>query len=320
MPKELDGRHLEAALPEEAIGVKFRADVKFIQVFFEETNKADTFIEQGLLQVGEHVLPILPPKGKLPPVALIRMENMPIKNRKYLENAVNQIMAKFCLPVEIAPRTIKGSRLLTTRWEMLAKTIPGKNLSKTLPTTIIIDGQKVLLSWSGSPPTCLQCLSAGHLRRNCPKRAKPMVDPKQTNKNTKPTATPQQNKDATYAKVVAQSNQSDSEEINLGLGSETENQGPSNKSKNPLHNKQTVTPEPSDPNKGPTYDERSPFIVPQTQMEGVSTQNPNRPSNKRNLELSPSPSPKQNQQPTSSYSFLGKLRRTDSVSDDINTI
>ena len=151
MPKELDGRHLEAALPEEAIGVKFRADVKFIQVFFEETDKADTFIEQGLLQVGEHVLPILPPKGKLPPVALIRMENMPIKNRKYLENAVNQTMAEFCLPVEIAPRTIKGSRLLTTRWEMLAKTIPGKNLSKMLPTTIIIDGQKVLLSWSGSP-------------------------------------------------------------------------------------------------------------------------------------------------------------------------
>src|SRR5689334_3560537 len=36
MPKELDGRHLEAALPEGAIGAKFRADVKFIQVFFEE--------------------------------------------------------------------------------------------------------------------------------------------------------------------------------------------------------------------------------------------------------------------------------------------
>jgi len=161
MPKELDGRHLETALPEEAIGVKFRADVKFIQVFFEEDKEAETFIEKGVLQVGEHTLPILPPKGKLPPIALIRMENVPIRKRQTLEAAIEEVMKTYCIPVEIAPRTLRGSRrLLTTRWEMLVKAIPGQNLTKTLPSIIEIFDQKVLLSCIYPTPTpldsCLQ--------------------------------------------------------------------------------------------------------------------------------------------------------------------
>ncbi|CAG8836874.1 4441_t:CDS:2, partial [Cetraspora pellucida] len=80
-------------LPYEAIGTKFRADTKFIQIFFEKTSEADNFIKQGNLQVQDTNIPIIPPRGKLPPLALIRLENVPIRGRKYLENLITDTMA-----------------------------------------------------------------------------------------------------------------------------------------------------------------------------------------------------------------------------------
>ena len=55
-----------------------------------------------------------------------------------MQEKINQIMAEFCLPVEIAPITLKGTNLMTTRWEVLAKAIPNSNLAQTLPSIIVI--------------------------------------------------------------------------------------------------------------------------------------------------------------------------------------
>jgi hypothetical protein len=248
------------------------------------------------------------------------MENMPIRKRKYLEEAIKQIMDEFCQPIEIAPRTIKGSkRLLTTRWEMLVKALPGKNLAETLPSIIEIDDQKVLLSWSGSPPTCLQCLTAGHSRQNCPKRAKLTGTPKQGNGNTKPSATPQPNKSTTYAKTVA--NQSQATEGESHMGQET--QGPTNK---PYNNRLLETPEPRIPSI--QLEDHTPNLQ-QYQMEGVvmESTNLNLSTIKRSYAASPTPSSRR--QSTTSLSYdeafaqyeqQHKLRKTnpDSLNNNSN--
>ena len=202
VPNEIDGLAIAQALPEEAIGSKFRADTNFIQIFFDTTEDANKFIEQGTLPVKEHDIPIIPPKGKLPPTAYIRLDNVPIRKRDTMEGMLRNALAEFCLPVEVAPITLKGTRLLTTRWELLAKAIPEQNLAQSLPPIIEVDGQKVLLSWPGSPLTCLQCLAVGHNRKNCPKRTKTAPASKQgpTPKQKNASA----NKKASYAAVVTQ--------------------------------------------------------------------------------------------------------------------
>src|SRR6185436_8670226 len=179
IPNELDGRAIAEALPEEAIGSKFRADTSFIQIFFDDTADANKFIQQGTLSVQEQTIPILPPKGKLPPTAYIRLDNVPIRNRTTMERMLKETMAEFCLPLEIAPLTIKGTKLMTSRWEMMVQAFLKENLAQTLPPIIEIEGQKVLLSWPGAPLTCLQCLSVGHNRKQCPKRTKTAPAPKQ---------------------------------------------------------------------------------------------------------------------------------------------
>ena len=222
VPNEIDGLDIAQALPTEAIGSKFRADTKFIQIFFDETDEADSFIQEGTLSVKNYDIPILPPKGKLAKTALIRLDNVPMRKRNTMQEKINLAMAEFCLPVEIAPITLKGTSLMTTRWEVLAKAIPNSNLAQTLPSIIEIDDQKVLLSWPGSPLTCLQCLSVGHSRKNCPRCTK--VAPVQKQGTAPSKQKSPVNKKATYAAAVVQG----APEHNRDTDTEYLTQGPSN--------------------------------------------------------------------------------------------
>src|SRR6185503_5613575 len=145
---------------------------------------------------------------------------------------------------------------------MLVKARPGENLTKTLPSSIEVEGQKVLLSWPGSPATCLQCLTVGHNWKNCPIRAKTTITPKQGNPTPKTAATPQKNKATSYAKAVTGQNQLDDRDTTGQTETETVSQGPSNLYNNPMQmlDRQVRTPEPKDPNTAPNQNL-------QTQME-----------------------------------------------------
>src|SRR6185312_16021541 len=169
MPSSLDGRKIAEAIPDEVIGTKFRADTKFIQLFFEEEKDADLFIKRRTLMAGDYSIPIVPPKGKPLPLTLIKIDNVPIIGRKKLKQTLLDSLAPYCCPKEVAPVTIKNTNWLTSRWEALVEAIPDKTLKGILPPILEIKGQKILLSWTGSIPTCIQCLAAGHLRKNCPK-------------------------------------------------------------------------------------------------------------------------------------------------------
>src|SRR5436190_15047946 len=64
---DLDGREIAKALPEDVIGTKFRADTKFIQLFFKGEEEADKFISNRTLDIDLfNSIPIISPKGKLP--------------------------------------------------------------------------------------------------------------------------------------------------------------------------------------------------------------------------------------------------------------
>lgn len=298
IPEDLDGRHIFEALPEEAVGTKFRADTKFIQIFFDEEQDADNFIAQGSLDVGHFNIPIIPPKGKLPPLALIKLDNVPIRSRKFLTETINEIMSEYCAPVEIAPVTLKGSKLITTRWEMLARAIPDTNLNHSLPSIIEIEGQKVLLSWSGSPPTCLQCLTVGHIRKNCPRRVKPATNVKQP-PNPKQKEVPQTGK--TYANIVLQGapeyKEIPEKETEPNTATQSEYQGPTSL-RNPPQGTRPTTPEQNNMDMVPEYDPASPFNA-ENEEENQKKEETNRKRTFSSLEGSP--------KSTSSRNLIPKL-------------
>ena len=315
LPVNMDGRDIAKALPDTAIATKFRSDTRFIQIFFEEEDEADNFIAQRTLEVGTYTIPILPPKGKLPSVVLIRLDNVPCRGRKYLTNELNEIMAEFCLPLEIAPMTVKGTKLFTSRWEMLVEAIPDKNLSNTLPSIIEIEGQKILLTWPGSPPSCLQCLTTGHIRRNCPKRNKPAPVPNQTRAPPQTKIIPP-NPANTYASIASQKAPSRTTPVKGNLNDNTEYQGPTGlyDTARPSTPTQIGVPGSSQITQGPIHDPESPFNDPMdTQPRDTTTQSTN-PSKKRLIHVSPSGSPRQ----TTTTTVYQKL--TDpNLSDNTNT-
>jgi len=292
MPTTLDGREVATALPESAIGVKFRADTKFIQVFFGSEKEADQFINEGHLQTDNMNIPIVPPKGKLPPRTLLKMENVPIMARDDLEMKLRGELGKACCVVDIAPITIKGTKLMTSRWEAIVEATPNTNLSSSLQSIIEIEGQKVLISWPGSPPSCLQCLTTGHTRRNCPRRT-----------NTAPTATQEKGKEKqkqmkSYAEMVAQSapmqepigeepNKENTDVIMVGPTPQ------SHETDNPPLDQRPTTPE---HRTIPAYDASSPFTVQQHDEEETYNQTTNDNQAKRiRTYVSPNGSPSRTQ-------------------------
>src|SRR6185369_1032365 len=87
----------------------------------------------------------------------------------------------------------------------VVKAIPDHNLKTTLRTIINIDDNKVIISWSGSPATCIQCSMVGHIRKDCPKRVKPTTAPKLKQRNTPPQQKKvPNNSKQTYASIVTQ--------------------------------------------------------------------------------------------------------------------
>jgi len=229
MTASMDGRKIAEAIPAKVIGTKFQADTKFIQLFFEEETEADAFIRQRTLAVGDCHIPILPPKGKPLPRTLLKIDNVPILGKKKLTKTLTELLANYCCPLEVAPITIKKTKWLTSRWEAVVETIPDKKLKGVLPPVLEFEGQKILLSWAGSTPTCIQCMSAGHLRKNCPKRA-PKTAPVPKTKavaqqqRTVPTPSPQHQQ--TYANIAAQGTPENNIYTTLNDIDDAEYQGP----------------------------------------------------------------------------------------------
>ena len=224
MPSTLDGRKIAEAIPDEVIGTKFRADTKFIQLFFEQEEDADKFIKKGTLTTGDHHIPILPPKGKPLPLTLLKIDNVPIMGKKKLTKILTELLADHCCPKEVAPVTIKNTKLLTSRWEAVVEAVPGRKLNGILPPVLEIEGQKILLSWAGSTPTCIQCLSSGHLRRNCPKRAQKNAPVPAAVQHPAPADAPPKQKN--YANIVAQKTPENNTYEVLANPLTTEYQGP----------------------------------------------------------------------------------------------
>ena len=316
MPTGIDGREIASNLPTEMIGTKFRADTKFIQIFFEGEDEADRFINRKTLDLQNYKIPILPPKGKLPSTMLLRMDNVPIMERNKLESAINLKLAEMCCPVEVAPVVVKGTKWLTSRWEAVVKAIPDHNLKTTLRTIINIDDNKVIISWSGSPATCIQCSTVGHIRKDCPKRVKPTTTPKQKNTPPQQKIAPNNSKQ-TYANIVTQ----EAPEVQGAIAEETmgTDQGPVYEGPTSLNDPtpedkntdlqnaeqmQAYRPETPGLNQTsvPIYDERSPF------NQTTDAQ----PNKKRHTYSSPTGSPRK----PSSTNLLPSLM---DVSDNGNT-
>jgi len=296
-PSTIDGRKLMEALPAEAVGMKFRADTKFAQIFFDNEEDADEFLEQKVLQVEGGAIPILPPKGKLPTRVLIRLDNVPFRKKDTIIRLLNDKLSEMCLPVEIAPMTIKNSRMATSRWEAVVEAISGQNLRQTLAPIIEILGQKVLLSWPSSPATCLQCLTVGHLRKDCPRRktnqktdmqkGKDKVAPSKTYANIVLQAEPPHNEGPSHKETPQTNNQNNTGDETQGEGLY---QGPTSLYETPMEvesMRDITLPKTPERNTIPTYDVNSPFNdeagKPPVSQEAFN-------STKRKHEESPSPS------------------------------
>src|SRR5438128_10759795 len=110
-----------------------------------------------------------PRKGKTGHRFILKLANTPIFNREKVKTAITNTLAPHVKIIEAAPYTIKGTRILTSRWDLAVEPLSSNPLLKDVPVIFDILGERVLASWPGSSPTCFTCLQE-HSSQDCPKK------------------------------------------------------------------------------------------------------------------------------------------------------
>src|SRR5438128_9248848 len=110
-----------------------------------------------------------PRKGKTGHRFILKLANTPIFNREKVKTAITNTLAPHVKIIEAAPYTIKGTRILTSRWDLVVEPLSSNPLLKDVPVIFDILGERVLASWPGSSPTCSTCLQE-HSSQDCPKK------------------------------------------------------------------------------------------------------------------------------------------------------
>src|SRR5438128_2846307 len=150
-------------------GVSFRPNRKFVQLVFDDEATADRVLKKGPHFIDSDPILLFPPKGKTGHRFIIKLANTPIFNREKVKTAITKTFEPHVKIIEAAPYTIKGTRILTSRWDLVVEPLSSNPLLKDVPVIFDILGERVLASWPGSSPTCFTCLQE-HSSQDCPKK------------------------------------------------------------------------------------------------------------------------------------------------------
>src|SRR5438132_4612562 len=150
-------------------GVSFRPNRKFVQLLFDDEATAERVLKKGPHYIDSDPILIFPPKGKTGHRFILKLANTPIFKREKVQKALTDALSPHVKIIEAAPYTIKGTRILTSRWDLVVEPLSSNPALKDVPVMFDILGEKVLASWPGSPPTCLTCLQE-HSSQDCPKK------------------------------------------------------------------------------------------------------------------------------------------------------
>src|SRR5438128_5163929 len=164
---------------DDLVGVSFHPGHKFVQLFFDSEHDTDRVLKQGPHSINNQPLLLFPPKGKIPSHFILKLANTPIFSQTKVEKALTETFSPHFKIIEIAPYTIKGTKILTSRWDLVIEPLSSNSTLQKIPVIHKILGETVLTSWPGSAPTCAQCLQE-HDSLHCPRRQQPTetVQPK----------------------------------------------------------------------------------------------------------------------------------------------
>ena len=135
---------------DDLVGVSFHPGRKFVQLFFDSEHDADRVLRSGPHSINNQPLLLFPPKGKLPSRFVLKLANTPIFSRARVEKALTETFSPLFKIIEIAPYTIKGTKILTSRWDLVVEPLPSNPTLQKIPVIFKILGETILASWPGS--------------------------------------------------------------------------------------------------------------------------------------------------------------------------
>lgn len=151
------------------LGTAFFPSEQFVQLTFKEADIYEKYLHNLSFTVKDRTYHLSPPKHIPRSSLTIHLHGLPILPKPTISKAIHEALSQYCNVQDIAPVLIKGTELITPKWDAVIIPIPDKQI----PVHLNILDSSIALTWVNSSKICLRCHSQDHLNSDCPHRPPP---------------------------------------------------------------------------------------------------------------------------------------------------
>src|SRR6185295_16398232 len=155
----------QAAEDSGAIGWTHRKQTEWLELAYATKGKRDTALATPIIMPRDQKIIPLPARKYSPQQVYIKLANVPIYPEQDVRDLIEEYFSTFGSVGAIEPHYIKGTKMLTRRWDLIL-TIPGGKVLKA-PTIFDAYSCRICCYWKGSAPTCTTCKTVGHWMAQC---------------------------------------------------------------------------------------------------------------------------------------------------------
>ena len=151
------------------MGTAFFPSEQFVQLTFQDTDTYEKYLHNLSFTVKDKTYHLSPPKHIPRSSLTIHLHGLPILPKPTINKAIHEALSQYCNVQDIAPVLIKGTELITPKWDAVVTPITDKQI----PVHLNILNSSIALTWVNSSKICLRCHSQNHLNSDCPNRPPP---------------------------------------------------------------------------------------------------------------------------------------------------
>ncbi|CAG8468976.1 6049_t:CDS:2, partial [Paraglomus occultum] len=133
------------------LGTAFFPSEQFVQLTFKDLETYEKYLHNLSFTVKDKTYHLSPPKHIPRSSLTIHLHGLPILPKPTISKAIYDALSEYCNVQDVAPVLIKGTELITPKWDAVVTPISHKQI----PVHLNILDSSIALTWINSSKICL---------------------------------------------------------------------------------------------------------------------------------------------------------------------